>query len=181
MSEFVQVGKVKDAHGIKGELFIVLFAGEAAWLGQLKTLRLIPSENASPEQARELELKSARLHKNGLIAKTQDLADRNGAEALKGWLLEIPEHFLVSSVGDSIYLREIQNFKVVTKAKGEVGTIDGFSSNGIQDLLVIKTNWGEFEVPFVEAYVERIAYDEKTIYLDLPEGLLGELDGDETQ
>ena len=28
--EFVRVGKVKDAHGIKGELFIILFAGEAA-------------------------------------------------------------------------------------------------------------------------------------------------------
>lgn len=178
-TNFVQVGRVKDAHGVKGEIFITLFAGEAAWLGQLKEVRLV-GEGTS-EEPRVLQVKSVRLHKNGLIVKSPDVHDRNAAEALKGLFLEIPGEFLVSQPGEEVYLKEVHGFRVFTKAKGEVGTIVGFSSNSAQDLLVINTNWGEFEVPFVEAYVENIDFEAKEMHLDLPEGLLGELEGDEVQ
>lgn len=168
---FVRVGKVKDAHGIRGELFIVLFAGEAEWLDQLEVIRLVPEAGGA---VREFEVKSVRLHKNGLIAKTEELRDRNAAEALKGLMLEIPESFLVSSPGESIYLREIENFKVIVKDRGEVGTITAFSSNGAQDLLVVATPEGPFDIPFVEAFVEEIDYKAREVRMNLPEGLLGE-------
>ena len=89
-SEIVKVGKVKDAHGIRGELFVVIFAGEAAWLPKLESLRLLPNDEAPAEQARTFEIKSVRAHKNGVIAKTSELKTRNDAEELKGWTLEIP-------------------------------------------------------------------------------------------
>jgi 16S rRNA processing protein RimM len=188
--EFVRVGKVKDAHGIKGEIFIALFAGEAAWLGKLKEARLVV-ETESPESAQAhpapatepkvLQVKSVRLHKNGLIIKSPDVTDRNAAEALKGRLLEIPSDFLVSEPGEALYLSEIKGFRVITAHKGEVGTVSGFSSNTAQDLLVVTTPWGEFEIPFVEAFVEDIDFEKKEMHLNLPEGLLGELEGDEVQ
>jgi len=181
MKEFVRVGKVKDAHGVKGELFLLLFSGEAAWLDQLKTVRLI--ESASEGAAtREFAVRTARLHKNGLIVKTEEIKDRNEAEALKGWLFEVPSSFFVSAQGEAIYLREIEGFAVVCKERqAEIGTIEGFGSNGAQDLLLVKTGWGEFEIPFVEAFVDEIDYGARVIRMNLPPGLLGELDGDEPQ
>lgn len=178
-AEFVRVGKVKDAHGIKGEVFVTLFAGEAAWLPQLKELRLVKED--TPQTSKHFQIKSARLHKNGLIAKCADIADRNEAEMFKGWLMEVPASFLVSEKGEGIFLREIRGFRVITKHKGEIGTIDAFSTNGVQDLLVIHTAWGDFEIPFVEAFVEKLDFENKLIHLDIPEGLLGEFDGDEIQ
>lgn len=179
MSGFVQVGRVKDAHGVKGELFITLFAGEAAWLEKLKEIRLI-NPNADNSLC-VLSAKSVRLHKNGLIAKSEELKNRNEAEALKGWLFEIPKEFLRSEPGEAIFLQEIHGFRVITQAQGEVGTITGFGSNGIQDLLNVATKHGEYEVPFVEAFVQKIDYKAREIHMDLPEGLLGELDRDEVQ
>lgn len=173
-TEYVKVGKVKDAHGIRGELFIVIFAGEAAWLPKLETLKLLPNDEAPQESAKVFAVKSVRAHKNGFIAKTTELKTRNDAEALKGWTFEIPKEFFVSTKGESIYLREIEGFRVKTKANGEVGTIRSFSSNGVQDLLVVQTEKGEFEIPFVEAYVVNIDYDTQLIEMDLPLGLLGE-------
>ena len=175
---FVRVGKVKDAHGIKGELFLLLFAGEAAWLKKLIQIRLVTEDSS---QLRLLTPRSVRLHKNGLIAATAEILDRNEAESLKGWLFEIPSEFLVSMPGESIYLREIEGFQVITQAQGEVGTIVGFSSNGAQDLLIVKTADGEFEVPFVSAFVQKTDYDGRRIFLDLPPGLLGEKDGESTK
>jgi 16S rRNA processing protein RimM len=190
MSEFVQVGRVKDAHGIKGEIFITLFAGEAAWLDQLKEVRLVVYEEGHkpteaekaivPEGAAKVyQVKSARLHKNGLIVKSSEITDRNAAENLKGLFLEIPREFLISAPGEELYLAEVEGFQVITKHKGEVGPIVGFSSNGEQDLLIVETSWGEFEIPFVKAFVENIDFKGRKIYLDLPVGLLGELEDEE--
>jgi 16S rRNA processing protein RimM len=183
MSSYVKVGRVKDAHGIKGELFIKLFAGEAAWLEKLETIRLVPEAGDQPEKT--LKVKSARVHKKGLIAKTEEIRDRNEAETLKGWIFEIPSDFLVSEKGDTIYLREIQGFKVFTKDRGEIGSVEDFGTNGAQDLLLVRTPSGDYEIPFVEAFVESIDYGKGEIRLDVPPGLLGDLDeeasGDESQ
>ena len=177
-AKYVKVGKVKDAHGIKGELFIVLFAGEAFWLSKLKSLRLVPAEDKTGEVL-NFDIKSARLHKNGLIVKTLTIKDRNEAESYKTRLLEVPEEFLVSEKGEEIFLREIEGFQVITKAQGKIGPIVGFGSNGEQDLLIVKTAKGEFEIPFVEPFVDEIDYEAKEIHLDLPVGLLGEADDED--
>lgn len=172
--QVIRVGRVKDAHGIKGEIFITLFAGEAEWLNKLVELHLVSEAG----EIKRYSIKSARLHKKGLIVKTGEIRDRNEAESLKGWFLEIPSDYLVSEPGESIYLHEIHGFQVFVKGKGKVGSIEGFSSNSVQDLLVVKTVQGEFEIPFVEPFVDRIEYESKEIHLDLPEGLLGDSDDD---
>ncbi len=178
MSEtFVRVGKVKDAHGIRGELYVVLFAGEADWLNKFKELRLVVE--AGGADVKNYQIKSARVHKAGLIVKTNEIKDRNEAETLKGRLVEIPEAFLISKPGETIFLREILGFKVSTKARGEIGPVVKFSSNVAQDLLVVDTAHGQFEIPFVEAFIVKINYEAKTILMDLPEGLLGEEIGPE--
>ena len=172
--KFVRVGKIKDAHGIRGELFVVLFSGEAEWLDDLETLRLV-NDNGDADP-KNFAVKSARFHKNGFIVKSPDIKDRNMAETLKGRLLEIPESFLVSEPGETLFLREVLGFTVVTEANGEVGKIEAFSSNVAQDLLVVKskTKNETYEIPFVKAFVKNIDYDAKKIEMELPYGLLGE-------
>ena len=197
---FVRVGKVKDAHGIRGELFIVLFAGEAAWLNQLKSIRLVndpdaaaprvnphqkltPAKPAKPQPKGPLTfaVKSARIHKNGLIVKSADIRDRNHAEELRGMLLEVPESFLISKPGEELFLREVLGFGIVDLNRdGEkIGSVKGFSSNGAQDLLVVKAATGDVEIPFVTDFVDEIDYAAKEIRMKLPAGLLGELEDED--
>jgi 16S rRNA processing protein RimM len=182
-TKFVRVGKVKDAHGIRGEIFVVLFAGEAAWLDQLESIRLVSDRSTSdgaisqkdPNETREFKVKSARLHKNGLIIKSSDIVDRNMAESLKGLLLEIPSAFLVSAPGETIYLSEVKGFRVITEQQGEVGCITAFWNNGAQDLLVVTAQNGtEYDIPFVEDFVAHIDFEAGKVHMNLPYGLLGE-------
>lgn len=178
MKQFVTVGRVKDAHGLKGELFITLKAGEASWLKRLKTLRLVPPTSGEPKT---YPIKSARVHKNGMIVLSPEITDRNQAEALKGWSFEIPSEFLVSNPGEEIYLIEIQGFRVNVIGKGDVGVIVGFSSNGAQDLIIVKTETGEFDIPLVRQFVKKIDYKAQIVEMELPVGLLGEDIGDEPE
>lgn len=169
-----KIGKVKDAHGIRGEIFFIVFSGEAPWLDQLKELTIhgIRSEG---DGWMTLDLRSARLHKNGFIASSPQIQNRNEAEALKGCELYVPEEFLISKPGDSIFLSEIEGFKVLFADWTELGQIVGFSSNGVQDLLVVRAKKGDDEreilIPLIPEFVSKIHFEKSEIVMILPPGL----------
>jgi 16S rRNA processing protein RimM len=55
---------------------------------------------------------------------------------------------------------------------GLVGFVKEFSSNTVQDLLVVQNKDSVFEIPFVKDFVVKIDFDQRTILMNLPEGLL---------
>jgi 16S rRNA processing protein RimM len=181
---YVRVGRVKDGHGVKGELFLLLFAGEAAWLDQLETIRLVGPIDRVGGPTLTYKVKSVRPHKNGLIAKCSELTDRNQAEALIGYAFDVPEDFLVAPQGEQPFLRELLGATVFAEGVGEIGVIESFSTNGAQDLLIVKAKTAsadktnEHMIPFVEEFVVRIDYQTKKVYLKLPDGLLEVADGE---
>jgi len=163
------VGKVKGAHGLRGELYLLVFSGETSWFSQLTCLHLFCAEN---RKWVELPLESIRPHKKGMIAKIEILADRNEAELYKGSEFFIPKDFLVSKPGEDIYLAEIENFNVFQKGRGFIGKVTAFSSNGVQELIVVTNSKGEFEVPLVDPLIVEIRWNQNEIEMDLPDGLV---------
>jgi len=168
-SRFYCVGKVTTAHGIKGELFVHLFAKTADWLPQFKTLILSLEKEGT--DFKEFPVEKAREHKHGLIVKPIGIDDRNRAEELEKHFMQIPLEWLKSKPGEEYYLIELINFQVVDKNQKLIGEVVDFSSNGVQDLLVIKNKKREFQVPFVEQYVVEINQSEKVLIMDIPPGL----------
>jgi len=189
--DFRIVGRVKDAHGLKGEIWVVLFAGQADWLKDMKETggfflsktENLPTADAGGDVKAKLhpyKLKGVRAHKNGLILQTPEIADRTAAEGFKGWFLAIPEEYLSSEEGESFYLSEIDGFEVQEEGQA-IGTVIGFSSNNAQDLLIVELlkdarpgvkAGDKIEIPFVEALIEAVDSDEETIEVDLPNGLI---------
>lgn len=180
------VGRVKDAHGLKGELWVVLFAGQADWLESLKddgVFKLSKKESLAGLETTDLKefpIKGARAHKNGVILQSTALKDRTAAEAYKGHFLAIPNEYLVGDEGDTYFLTEIEGFKVLEE-KREIGTIVGFSHNGAQDLLIVSLVKGardgvkakdQIEIPFVEELVTDVDEAGQAIHVDLPNGLI---------
>ncbi len=169
-----KIGKVKDAHGIRGEIFVIVFSGEAPWLDRLKELTIHGVRQEGGGWL-TLDLKSARLHKNGFIASSPQIQNRNEAEALKGCELYVPVEFLISKPGDSIFLSEIEGFKVLLADGTELGQIIGFSSNGVQDLLVVRdkkiNDEREILIPLIPEFVSEIRFEKSEIVMILPPGL----------
>lgn len=183
---FRVVGRVKDAHGLKGELWIVLFAGQADWLESMEDegiFRLSKKESLSGLSDSDLlsfPIKNVREHKNGLIVMSPSIKDRTAAEGFKGHFLTIPNDYLVGAEGESYFLSEIEGFRVL-EDKRELGQIVGFSHNGAQDLLIVSLVKGardgvkakdRIEIPFVEELVFEIDEEGKAIHVDLPNGLI---------
>ncbi len=166
--KWMRVGKAKDAQGLRGELYILLFAKEAPWIKDLKQFALA-TDDTGPFEV--LEVEKARTRTGGIVVKTPKLNDRTQAEAKRGLLFYIPTDLMNSKKGEDIFLREILGFEVRTE-KEIVGRIESMSSNGAQDLLVVRRREKQLvEIPFVEAFVKSLDYENKVLHMDLPEGL----------
>lgn len=171
------VGKIKDAHGLKGELYILIFSGDTSWIRRLKNFGLGPSPVqgavAAPVE-RSYTCAQVKAFKDGLIVKSPDIADRTAAESLLGSGFYVPEEFFVSQPGERIYLGELKGFTLCSPPDAARGEIVAFSSNGPQDLLVVQTENGLFDVPLVDAFLEQIDFEKRRVHMRLPIGLLGE-------
>ncbi len=164
------IGKIKDAHGLKGEVLIIIFSKDySPWL-KLEQIYISPDENIPARNMKVLGIRHAAV---GLIVRLDQLTDRTPAEKLKGELVFVSKELLKAKEGERIFLREILNFKVFDK-KNLIGEISGFSSNGPQDLLLVTRTEKEnpIQIPFVEAFIVNLDFKAKILKMDLPEGLL---------
>lgn len=108
------VGKVKEAHSLKGELYVLVFAGEADWIESANEVNLAPLNSEDYKSYTIVKYKS---HKKGLILKLEGFENRNQAEAVEGYGLYIEESLLVSEPGETIYLGEILGFELIDQHK----------------------------------------------------------------
>lgn len=163
------IGKVREAHGLKGDLYIVIYSGDISWIKQIKQFSLKSKEQ---EDTIDLTVERVKPFKKGIIIKAAEIKDRTDAEKVEHFEFLINNDLLVSKPGETIYLSEIKNFKVKDIEQKVLGVITGFSSNGVQDLLVVDHQGRSIEIPFVEAFIKKIDFKHQTIVMDLPEGLL---------
>ncbi len=165
------VGKIIEAYGLKGELFVHVLSKEFLWINKIKAVSLGLTTEA-PE--REYQVTRAAPHRHGVALRLAGVDDRNKAEAIEKQFVFIAADLLVSRKGEAIYLNEILGFTVVDDEKA-LGPIEGFSSNGPQDLLVVRLNAARLvEIPFVEAFLVDIDFQNKKVLMNLPPGLVEE-------
>ncbi len=171
-----KVGKVKDAHGLKGDLYILVFSGEVGWSRQLTHFYLMnPESKQSLESTFKYTVDFAKAHKDGLLVRSPEIIDRTAAEKIRGFDFLIDDDLLISRPGETIYLNEILGFTVFDLKKGSLlplGPITGFSSNGPQDILQILYADKTIEVPFVTAFIRNIDFSNRTVHMEIPEGLI---------
>ncbi len=171
---YVMIGKVHSAQGIRGDLYISIFAEEANWAEQWDRLYCSKKNEDKPQQSFKIIKK--RQHQKqkrwGFVVSVEGVADRNQSEAMVGSNVYIPEHFLVSGEGEDLYLREVLGFRVLDQQRGDVGEVVGFSGNSMQDILVIKNDIGEYEVPFVSPIHLQTDKEKQQLLMDIPQGLV---------
>lgn len=164
------VGWVQSAHGIRGEVFVRLYAGQADWLDEAEQLSLLLKNESI---LKVFSIHKLNVHKDGLIVKFNEVRDRNQADTVAKSGVYIPEEWLESEEGDPVFLKQIDGFEICDKEGAVLGKITGFASNGPQDLLRVKTAAAkEALVPLVDAFLIHIDFDKQQVTMDLPPGLL---------
>jgi 16S rRNA processing protein RimM len=152
MSEkLVLVGQVGGAFGVRGEVKITAFTGDAmALLAYSPLLRADGSVG--------LTLTGARPDKKGIVAKAKEVATKEQADALRGLKLHVPRERLPESDEDEFYLTDLVNLEV-RLASGEVlGKVKSVPNFGAGDILEIAPAGGgqTWYLPFSKAAVPEL-------------------------
>ena len=167
--DFVVVGRIGPAHGLRGEVFVEPRTDEPE--------RRFAAGARLHAAAGPLTVAAARIHSGRLVVRFEELADRTAAEAARGTELtrrdrpgarapEDPEEF---------YDHQLVGLRVETTAGELVGELDRIEHNAAQDLLVIRTPEREVLFPFVSALVPEVDVRGGRIVIDDRPGLLAGL------
>jgi 16S rRNA processing protein RimM len=164
------VGRVVKAHGITGEVVVDVRTDDPeARFAPGTSLRA----RARGGTERRFIVESARPHGGRLLVRLDGVADRDGADALRGTL------FLVDSSDlppiedpDEFYDHQLEGLRVRTTAGADVGMVAEVLHTAAGELLSVRTEDREVLVPFVGAIVVSVSLADQVIEIDPPEGLL---------
>jgi len=173
MSEgrLLNVGKIVNTHGIKGELKIwpqtdfpdVRFKPGAKLL-------MIPPEAGQPI---EIEVASSREQKKMYVVRFKGFDDINQVEKYKGWELKVSEEERVPLDEGEFYVRDIVGCEVVTEEGEPLGRVTDVLSPGANDIWVVKMPKGkELLLPVIDDVVLDVDIGARKIKVHLMEGLL---------
>jgi 16S rRNA processing protein RimM len=111
------------------------------------------------------EVEDAAVHGDGLIAKFAGIDDRDQAFALRGREIAVNREELPATSEDEYYWNDLIGLTVVNREGVELGKVDKLMETGSHDVLVVKGD-REHLIPFVDAYVTRVAMPGRRIEVD---------------
>ena len=112
-------------------------------------------------------------HKSFLVLKFEGVETMTGAEALIGAELQVPLNERATLEPGWTYLSDLVGCTVFDGAK-EIGEVEDVQFGaGEAPLLVVKSGAKlPYEIPFAEAFLEKLDLERKQLRMKLPEGLL---------
>lgn len=163
----VALGRIRRAHGIRGELRLELYGGD------LKTVKSATCIWLQSEQgpAKAIELEAVRPGPGGaLLIRVVGVADRTLAETYKGAELLIPSAEMPELEDDEFYYFELEGLQVYDLSETFLGEIVGLFNAGATDVAVVRGPKGEWMFPIIEEMVRSI--DDDRVVVDPIEGLI---------
>ncbi len=164
----VLIGKVAATHGIKGQLRVVPFSGDADSILTQRTLILKGSNGESDIY----EVVNSSVHGKKVLLTLKAFDDINKVEHLVGREIYVKREQLPELSEGEYYWCDLIGLKVFT-TKGEcLGELFDIISTGSNDVYLVRTGEHEYLVPAIEGIVTDINLREGVMIVDPPEGLL---------
>lgn len=123
-AEFVIVGRVRKAHGIRGELVVepITDAPAAIFAPGRRVLAGTVRGDVAPDQ-RELHIDRATPFKEGLIIAFREISDRTSAELWRNRYFLVPRAEVPSLDEGEVYVHELVGMHVVQESGDVLGNV----------------------------------------------------------
>lgn len=151
--EFVMVGIIVRAHGIRGEIVVDPMTASADRFLDLERVFIATEDPAGgPPQPRTVE--QARMHGGRVLLKVAGIQTRTQAERLAGHEVLIREEERAPTEEGHYYVDDLMGLRVEDSGGlvGEVADVESIPRNPL--LCIRLEGGGDVLVPFREAYVE---------------------------
>jgi 16S rRNA processing protein RimM len=144
----IALAAVAGAHGVKGEVRLKLFTDSADGLAHYGRLYL---------GGRETRLLSVRDGGKTAVARFDGVADRGGAEALRGQLVEVDRDAMPPLEAGEYYHADLIGLTCFSSAGETVGSVIGVENFGAGDLLEVeKVDGKRALIPFKDGIADLV-------------------------
>lgn len=166
--ECFYLGKIVAKFSFKGEVLIKLDTDEPESYTEMESVLIEYNENLVPFFIQKSSLQKSTL----LRVKFEDIETEEDAEDLIGAHAYLPLSMLPELEEDQFYFHEIIGFEVIDATHGNIGKIVSVNDSTAQALFEIKKGEKDILIPMNDEFIEKIDKENKTIYLNTPEGLV---------
>jgi len=164
----ILVGRVAGAFGVRGEVRISAYTEDAMAVARYRDLK---REDGTPA----LTVTAARPAKGGIVARVEEVATKEAADALRGLRLYVPREALPALTDDEFYLADLIGLRVENvQSKTALGMVKSVQNFGAGDMLEIEPEGGgaTWYLPFTKAAVPEV---------DLDAGIVGAIPPEEAE
>ena len=159
----VLLGRIKAAHGVRGDVVIESYTDEPADIAAYGPL-------ATEGGVRRLEVAVVRVTPKGVIARIAGISDRTSAEALKGQALYVERAHLPTPSEGEFYRADFAGLSAEDPQGHAVGTVVALVNYGAGDLLELRLagKRDTLLIPFTDAFVPVVDIRGGRLVVDLP-------------
>jgi 16S rRNA processing protein RimM len=171
-ADAIEVGRILDGWGIKGWFKVLPYSADPEALFSSKCWFLLPSEKGTKtfSGVAKLAIVEAKVHSDTVVACAHDVADRNGADALRGARIFISRSSFPTVEKDEYYWVDLIGLAVVNREGIALGTVRELLSTGPQTVLVLDYQADgktlERMIPFVSVYIDSVDLPGRRILVD---------------
>ncbi|MFP9112375.1 ribosome maturation factor RimM [Flavobacterium sp. RHBU_3] len=162
------LGKIAKKFSFKGEVLAWLDTDDPGYFQDMESVFVERNKHLVP-----FFIETSRLHKGEFLRiKFEDIDSEEDADAIMGSPLYLPLTMLPKLEGNKFYFHEIIGFKAMDERLGDIGVIAGVNDTSSQALFEIKKGDIEILVPMIDDFIVKLDRENKTIYLNTPNGLV---------
>ncbi len=167
--KFLEIGKIVSTHGIKGEVRVQPWCDDSELLTEIDVLYF----NQGKE---EVVIENARVHKNVVVMKIENINDMNSAQLLRNKILYVDREDLLLDE-NTYFIQDLIGMKVVDFDNEEkvYGKIIDVTQTGANDVYHIEDEKGNVVlIPAIADVVKETDLDNDIMKITPLKGLFDE-------
>lgn len=159
--DLIEVGKIVNTHGIRGEIKLNPWTDD---INDLVDLDVFYKEDGTP-----LAVENSKVHKNVVVIKFKEIATMNDAEHLKGTTLYTEKIPLPEG---RYYIKDLIGLDVFD-ADVSLGKLTDVFNTGANDIYeVTAKNKQKIYLPVIDGVINEVDLENKKMLVTVPAGLL---------
>ncbi|MBO5364873.1 MAG: 16S rRNA processing protein RimM [Clostridia bacterium] len=164
MEKILELGKVVNTHGIRGEVKIQPWCDDPMIFDELEYVYV---------GGKRYDILKSRLHKNCVIAALSGIPDINAAELLRNQIVTVEREMLGELPEGTYYIADLEGLSVKTVDGELLGTINEVIKTGSNDVYVLDCPGRKpILIPVIDQVVREVNIEEGYVLVELMKGLI---------
>lgn len=170
MTEYLEVGKIVNTHGVKGMVKVIPLTDSPERFKTLKDV-FINKGTGDPVSHR---VEKVILRNTFVLVKFSGIDTRDEAEGLKNSFMEVDRANAIKLPRDSFFICDILGMDVLDlKSREKYGVLTHVLKTGGNDVFQVKREGQrDLLIPALKKVINKVDFEKRQIEVTLPEGLL---------